>query len=224
MVAARPRGGRAKGTDDVAEPESNPLRLIPLGGCGEFGLNLMVFEHGGEILVVDCGLMFPEMGMLGVEIVLPDMTYLFERAAGIRGIILTHGHEDHIGALPYLLERAPAPVYGSRMTLGLVREKLRERGLHRDADLRPVAPRDVIEAGPFAVEFLQVTHSIPDAFALAVRTPVGLVIHTADFKIDPSPVDGRLMDYPGFSRYGDGEVLALLSDSTNADRPGFTPS
>ena len=203
---------------------TDPLRLIPLGGLGEFGLNLMVFEHAGEIVVVDCGLMFPELAMLGVEIVIPDMTYLHERASAIRGIILTHGHEDHIGALPYLLESAPAPVYGSRMTLGLVREKLKDRGLHRDAELREVRPRESVELGPFQVEFLHVPHSIPDSLALALRTPVGIVIHTADFKIDPTPVDRRLLDYQRFSQYGDEGVLALLSDSTNAERPGYTPS
>jgi ribonuclease J len=201
-----------------------PLRLIPLGGLGEFGLNTMVFEHGGDRLVVDCGVMFPETAQLGVERVLPDLSYLFAAPQGLRGIVLTHGHEDHVGALPYLLHGAPAPVYGSRMTLGLVREKLREHGRGLDADLREVGPRRVEAIGPFQVEFLQVTHSIPDSLAVAVRTPAGIVVHTADFKMDQTPVDGRLLDYQRFSQYGDEGVLALLSDSTNAEQPGYTPS
>ena len=203
---------------------SQPLRLLPLGGLGEFGLNLMIFEQADDLLVVDCGVMFPETAQLGVEIVIPDMTYLFERAERVRGIVLTHGHEDHIGALPYLLERVSAPVYGSRLTLGLVREKLRERGLLRGADLREVASRDVESIGSFQVEFLRVTHSIPDSLALAIETAAGRVIHTADFKMDQTPVDGRLMDYQRFCRHGEDGVLALLSDSTNAERSGYTRS
>jgi ribonuclease J len=201
-----------------------PLRLIPLGGLGEFGLNLMVIEYGGDILVVDCGVMFPETAQLGVEVVIPDMSYLFERAEAVRGIVLTLGHEDHIGALPYLLAQVEAPVFGSRMTLGLVRERLREQDALRGADLRVVAARDRVSVGPFEVEFLHVTHSIPESLAIAVRTPVGVIIHTGDFKMDQTPVDGRLLDFQRLGAYGDQGVLALLSDSTNADVPGVTPS
>jgi ribonuclease J len=201
-----------------------PLRLIPLGGLGEFGLNLMVVEYEGEILVVDCGVMFPETAQLGVEVVIPDMSYLFERAESVRGILLTHGHEDHIGALPYLLAQVEAPVFGSRMTLGMARERLREHDALKGADLRTVAARDQIKVGPFEVEFLHVTHSIPESLALAIRTPVGVVIHTGDFKMDQTPVDGRLLDFQRLGAYGDQGVLALLSDSTNADVPGVTPS
>ena len=205
--------------------DPNPtLRLIPLGGLGEFGLNLMVVEYGGEILVVDCGVMFPETAQLGVEVVIPDMTYLFTRAESVRGIVLTHGHEDHIGALPYLLAQVEAPVFGSRMTLGMVRERLREHDGLKGADLRTVAAREQVKVGPFEVEFLHVTHSIPESLALAIRTPVGVVIHTGDFKMDQTPVDGRLLDFQRLGAYGDEGVLALLSDSTNADVPGVTPS
>ena len=201
-----------------------PLRLIPLGGLGEFGMNLMVFEEPEGIVVVDCGLMFPETAQLGIEIVIPDMTYLHERRESLRGILLTHGHEDHIGALPYLLRRIQVPVYGTRMTLGLVREKLRERGLRDGVDLRPVRAGDRETVGPFEIDFLAVTHSIPDSLALAIHTSAGTVLHTADFKLDQTPVDGVLPDYQGFSRHGDAGVVALLSDSTNAERPGYTPS
>ncbi len=200
------------------------LRIIPLGGLGEFGMNALVLEYGGEIIVVDCGVMFPEPGMIGIETMIPDFSYLYERAESLRGVVLTHGHEDHIGALPYLLARAPAPVLGSRMTLGLVAEKLKEHGVREGVELRTVAPRQVEELGPFQIEFLRVTHSIPDTLALAIRTPVGTVVHTADFKLDQTPVDGQLPDYHRFSQYGDDGVLALFSDSTNAERPGYTPS
>ncbi len=201
-----------------------PLRIIPLGGLGEFGLNTMALEYEGSILVVDCGVMFPETAMVGIESVIPDLSYLLERADDLCGLVLTHGHEDHIGAVPYLLEQVRTPVFGTRMTLGLVGEKLRERGLRDGVALRHVSPRQVEEIGPFQVEFLRVTHSIPDSLALAIRTPVGTVLHTADFKLDQTPVDGKLPDYHRFSRYGDEGVLVLLSDSTNAERPGYTPS
>ncbi len=201
-----------------------PLRIIPLGGLGEFGLNTMALEYDGSILVVDCGVMFPETAMVGIESVIPDLSYLLERAEDLCGLVLTHGHEDHIGAVPYLLEQVRTPVFGTRMTLGLLGEKLRERGLRDGVELRPVSPLQVEEIGPFQVEFLRVTHSIPDSLALAIRTPVGTVLHTADFKLDQTPVDGKLPDYHRFSHYGDEGVLLLLSDSTNAERPGYTPS
>jgi ribonuclease J len=205
-------------------PRSPSLEILFLGGCGEFGLNCTLLRSGGEILVVDAGLMFPEEEFLGVDFVIPDIQYLFEHAQEVRGILLTHGHEDHIGAAPYLYEAVRAPIYGSDFTLGLVQGKLMEHRIDAREDMRPVKARDVVRIGPFEVEFIQVTHSIPAALALAIRTPVGIVIHTADFKIDQSPVDGKLFDFPRFGQFGDEGVLALLSDSTNSEREGFTPS
>jgi ribonuclease J len=200
------------------------LEVLFLGGCGEFGLNCTLFRFGDEYLVVDAGLMFPEEEFLGVDFVIPDIQYLFERAKKVRGIVLTHGHEDHIGAVPYLYEAVRAPLFGTDFTLGLVQAKLHEHQIDARLDLRVVKARDVVEIGPFQVEFIQVTHSIPASVALAIRTPVGLILHTADFKIDQSPVDGALFDFPRFGQFGDEGVLALLSDSTNAEREGFTPS
>jgi len=205
-------------------PRAHNLEILFLGGAGEFGLNCTVYRYGEEILVVDAGLMFPEEEFLGVDFVIPDIQYLFERAKKVRGIILSHGHEDHIGAVPYLYEAVKAPLYGSDFTPGLVQAKLQEHSLDARSDLHPVEPRDVVKIGPFEVEFIQVTHSIPGAMSLAIRTPVGLVIHTADFKIDQTPVDGRLFDFPRLGQFGDEGVLALLGDSTNSEREGFTPS
>ncbi len=187
-------------------------------------MNMMALRCGEAILVVDAGMMFPDEGSLGVDIVVPDMTYLSDEAACVRGIVLTHGHEDHIGALPHLLQKAPAPVYGSRLTLGLARQRLEEYGIEPPRGLHEVTPRETVSIGPFTVEFLQVTHSIPDAMALAIHTPHGVIVHTADWKIDQTPVDGRGFDFRRFSELGDEGVLALLSDSTNATRRGFTPS
>ena len=171
------------------------VRLIPLGGLGEFGLNAMVIEWEGHLLLVDAGVMFPSAETPGVDSIVPDFQYLADRADALAGIVLTHGHEDHIGAVPYLYEALKAPLYGSDFTLGLVQAKLAEHQLDARADMRPVKAREVAEIGPFQVEFLQVTHSIPASLALALRTPVGVVIHTADFKIDQSPVDGMLFDF-----------------------------
>lgn len=200
------------------------VRIIPLGGLGEIGLNMMVVEAPDEILVIDAGLMFPDEEMLGIDHVIPDISYLRAHREKVRAVILTHGHEDHTGALPYLLAELRVPVYGTPLSLGLAGEKLKEADLLSDADLRPVRPRDRLQLGAFAVEFLQVSHSIPDGVALAIGTPAGMIVHTGDFKFDQSPVDGRLPDYRRFSELGDEGVLALLSDSTNAGRDGFTPS
>jgi ribonuclease J len=200
------------------------LQIIPLGGLGEIGMNMMAYYCGDDIIVVDCGLMFPEPDMLGIDYVIPDISWLRERSAQVRGICLTHGHEDHIGALPFVLQELNVPIYGTALTLGFVNEKLKEYKLDDQVDLRVVKPRDTAVLGCFSVEFLRVAHSIVDGCALAITTPEGVVIHTGDFKIDQTPVDGQLTDLPSFARYGELGVLALLSDSTNVEREGFTLS
>jgi ribonuclease J len=198
------------------------LSIIPLGGVGEIGLNMTVLECGDDILVIDAGLMFPDAEMLGVDIVIPDFSYLIDNRERIRGVVLTHAHEDHIGALPFLLREIKVPVYGTRLTLGFVKEKLKEHDLDSEAQLIPVRPRDVVELGCFRVEFIRVTHSIVDGCGLGITTPVGRVVHTGDFKIDPTPVDGEVMDLRTFAEYGDKGTLVFLSDSTNASQGGYT--
>ncbi len=199
------------------------VRLVPLGGLGEIGLNMMLVESGDDLIAVDCGLMFPGDELPGVDYVIPDFSYALAKPDALRAVFLTHGHEDHVGALPYLLKRVRVPVYGSPLTIALVAEKLREHDLG-DVPLHAIRPRDRIEVGPFMVEPLRVTHSIADGVGLAIGTPVGVVIHTGDFKFDPNPLDGELPDYASFSRLGDEGVLVLCSDSTNVDRPGSTRS
>ncbi len=200
------------------------LRVIPLGGVMEIGKNMTAYEYGGRILVVDSGLMFPEEEMLGVDIVIPDITYLEENRESIEAIVLTHGHEDHIGALPYVLKRLDVPVYGTRLTLGLLGNKLDEHRLGDVARLFEVAPGDRLEFGPFTVELFRVAHSIPDAAGLIIRSPVGAVVHVSDFKFDQSPVDGRPADMGVLARAGDEGVLLFLCDTTNVEKRGFTPS
>jgi ribonuclease J len=200
------------------------LWAIPLGGLGEFGMNMLALRSGDDIIVIDAGLMFPEQELLGVDIVIPDITYLKQNKRMVRAIVLTHAHEDHIGAIPYILGDLNVPVYGTQFTLALVRKKLEEHGLLDSAKLHEVAPGHTSDLGPFQIEYLHVTHSTIDCVALAVRTPVGVIIHTGDFKIDPTPVDGKPFDLHAFARYGQEGVLALFSDSTNVERPGFTPS
>jgi ribonuclease J len=199
----------------------NILSVIPLGGVEEIGLNMTVFECGDDIIIVDAGLMFPEEEMLGVDFVIPDFSYIFDNREKIKGIVLTHGHEDHIGALPFLLKEIAVPVYGTPLTLGLVKSKLLEHNLEK-AELNPVKPRDVIKLGVFSIEFIRVTHSIVDGVGLGIQTPLGLIVHTGDFKLDPTPVDGQLMDLHKFTEYGEKGTLLLLSDSTNAEKGGFT--
>jgi ribonuclease J len=207
---------------------SNPaqsLTAIPLGGLGEFGMNMMALRFGDDIIVIDAGMMFPESELLGVDLVIPDITYLKQNRAHVRAIVLTHGHEDHIGALPYILRDLNVPVYGTRFTLALVKKRLDEAGLLQSATLREVIPGGrLVEIGPFEIEFIPVTHSTIDCVALAVRTPLGVIIHTGDFKIDQTPVGGAPFDLHAFARYGHEGVLALFSDSTNVERPGFTGS
>lgn len=192
-----------------------------MGGVEEIGLNSTVFEYGDDMVVVDAGLMFPEEDMLGVDFVIPDFSYVLDNREKIRGIVITHGHEDHTGALPFLLKEIDVPVYGTPLTIGLIREKLREHRLEH-IRLVPVRPREIIELGVFSIEFVRVTHSIVDGAGLGINTPLGRVVHTGDFKLDPTPVDGQLMDFNKFSEYGEKGTLLMLSDSTNAEKGGFT--
>src|SRR6202451_3759205 len=187
-------------------------------------MNMLVLRTGDDIIVIDAGMMFPEVELLGVDIVIPDITYLKQNREMVRGIVLTHGHEDHIGALPYILRELNVPIFGTQFTLALVRKRLEEHGLLDKADLREVFPGRHVELGPFDVEFIHVTHSTIDCVALAVRTPLGVIIHTGDYKMDPTPIDGQPFDLHAFARYGQEGVLALFSDSTNVERPGYTPS
>jgi len=199
------------------------LQIIPIGGVEEIGMNMTVIRYGDDILVIDSGLMFPEEDMLGVDFVIPDISYLSEHADMIRAIIITHGHEDHTGALPFVLKEigSEVPVYGTALTIGLIREKLSEHGFDKPP-LHSVKPRDVIACGEFLVEFIRVTHSIVDGVGLGIHTPLGNIIHTGDFKLDPTPVDGELLDFHKFTEYGEKGTLLLLSDSTNAEKGGFT--
>ncbi len=204
-------------------PDSK-LQIVPLGGLGEFGMNSMALRYGDDIIVVDAGIMFPESELLGVDVVMPDFTYLEQHAEMVRGLILTHGHEDHIGAVPFLLSTLNIPVYGTEFTLALVERRLEEHGVLDQAKLNAVRPGDRIKLGPFSVEFIHVTHSIVASVALAITTPLGVVIHTGDFKVDPTPTDNVLFDLHTLADYGKRGVLLLLSDSTNVDRPGYTES
>ena len=197
------------------------LLVIPLGGVEEIGLNMTVFQYADDLIIVDAGLMFPEEEMLGVDIVIPDYSYILDNREKVKGIILTHGHEDHTGALPFLLKELNVPVFGTALTLALVREKLNEHNL-LDISLISVKPRDIITLGVFKVEFIRVTHSIVDGVGLGIQTPFGSIIHTGDFKLDPTPVDGELMDLHKFTEYGEKGTLLMLSDSTNAEKGGFT--
>jgi ribonuclease J len=203
---------------------SKSLLAIPLGGLGEFGMNMMALRYGDDIIILDCGMMFPEAELLGVDIVIPDTTYLKQNRELVRAIVLTHGHEDHIGGVPYILPEFNVPIFGTEFTLALVSKRLEEHGLLDSARLRQVETGRKVEVGPFEIEFIYVTHSTMDCTALAIRTPLGVVIHTGDFKIDPTPTDLRPFDLHAFAEYGKEGVLALFSDSTNVERPGYTPS
>jgi ribonuclease J len=200
------------------------LRYLPLGGLGEVGINMWALEWDGKVLVVDAGLMFPQEDMPGIDLVLPDISYLLNRELDVLGLVLTHGHEDHIGGLPYALKKINVPVYGTRLTLGLLKPKLKEHRILRESDLREIRVGDAIQLGPFRVETIAVCHSIPDAVGLAIETPVGRVVYTSDFKLDPAPPDGAPTDIDRFRRLGDDGVLLLLSDSTNAERDGRSGS
>lgn len=202
---------------------SNKLKIIPLGGVDEIGKNLTVFEYKDDIIIVDCGLAFPDMDMLGIDIVIPDITYLVENKEKIRGIFITHGHEDHIGALPYVLRDINAPIYGSMLTIELIRHKLKEHKLDESC-LNVVERKQVVKKGNFEVEFIRVNHSIQGAFGLAIKTPLGKIVHTGDFKVDYTPVDGEIIDLARFASLGEEGVLLMLADSTNVEYPGFTIS
>ncbi|MBI2183140.1 MAG: ribonuclease J [Deltaproteobacteria bacterium] len=202
----------------------HPLRIIPLGGLGEFGLNMMLIEYGDAAVAVDCGLMFPGADLLGIDLVVPDVSYLLERKDTLKAIILTHAHEDHVGALPYILKHLAVPIFGTRLTLGLLASKLEEHDLDDMADVREITAGKPWEIAPFRIEGIRVTHSLMDCLALAVETPLGTVIHTGDFKIDNTPMEGEMFDFQRFAAYGEKGVLLLLSDSTNVERPGYTPS
>ena len=200
------------------------LQIIPLGGLGEFGMNMMAMRCGDDLIIVDAGSLFPGVELLGVDVVVPDITYLTNNQEHIRGLILTHGHEDHIGAVPYVLSQIDLPIYATQFTSALVNRKLKEHQFCEPPKINTVTPGTKVSLGCFEVEFIQVTHSIPNSTALAIKTPLGLVVHTGDFKIDPTPIDGKLFDLHALSDYGKQGVLLLLADSTNVDRVGFTPS
>ena len=201
-----------------------PVHIIPLGGLNEIGKNMTAYECGDDIMIVDCGLAFPDDEMLGVDLVIPDITWLEKNREAIRGVVLTHGHEDHIGGLPYVLKSINMPVYGTRLTLGLVEGKLKEHGLSSKVTLNVVKPGDVIKLGCMSVEFIHVNHSIADTVSLAITTPAGVIVQTGDFKIDMTPIHGEMIDLARFGQLGNEGVLALLMDSTNAERPGYTMS
>ncbi|AGC68606.1 ribonuclease J 1 [Thermoclostridium stercorarium subsp. stercorarium DSM 8532] len=208
----------------MANRKKNKLRVIPLGGLEEIGKNMTVFEYGESIIVVDCGVAFPEDEMLGIDLVIPDVTYLEKNLSKVKGIIVTHGHEDHIGALPYVLNRIPVPVYGTDLTLALIENKLVEHQMLNRAELRAVRAGQTIQLGAFKVEFIRSTHSIADSVALAIHTPVGVVLHTSDFKIDHTPIEGEPIDLARIAELGKKGVLLLMADSTNVERPGYTMS
>ena len=204
---------------------TSQLRIIPLGGLGEIGKNMMALEYADDIVIVDCGVQFPEEGMFGVDLIIPDISYLMERVDKVRAILITHGHEDHIGALPFILPQLKCPVYAPRLAHGLITAKLKERRAARDSVVNPIDPNEVHQIGEsFEVSWFRVCHSIPDAMGIAIGTPLGTVIHTGDFKIDHTPVDGRIFDLPSLAHYGDDGVLLLCSDSTYAEVPGYTTS
>ncbi len=202
--------------------KKTPLKIIPLGGLNEIGKNMTVFECANDIFIVDCGLAFPDSDMPGVDLVIPDFTYIEQNADRVRGIVITHGHEDHIGSLAYLLKKVNVPVYATRLTIGLIEGKLKEHNILSSAKLNVVVPRQTVKMGCMAVEFIRVNHSIPDAVALAIHTPAGIIVHTGDFKVDFTPIEGEIIDLARFGELGNKGVLALMSDSTNAERRGHT--
>ncbi len=225
-----PKKNAAKRNVKNNKPQNNkkiskkPIKIIPLGGLGEIGKNITLYEYDGDMFLVDCGMSFPDEDMPGIDIVLPDFTYILENRDKIKGLVVTHGHEDHIGAIPYLLKQFNVPIYATRLTIGLIEGKLREHKLLESANLNVVKAGSVVNLGKFTVEFIHVNHSIPDAAAFAIKCAGGTVVHTGDFKIDTTPIDDKVIDIARFAELGKEGVLALLADSTNAERPGFTAS
>ncbi len=234
LKQTRKRNYKTKKTNKVQEKplkrteqfqfKKENLKIIPLGGLLEIGKNITVFEYGNDIVLVDCGLAFPEDDMLGIDLVIPDLTYLEKNKEKIRGLVITHGHEDHIGSIPYLLKQINVPIYATKLTIGLIEHKLEEHKLLRSTKLKVVHPGQTVSFGSMKVEFIRTTHSIPDACSLAIHTPVGTVVHTGDFKIDYTPIDGEMMDFGRLASLGNKGVLALMSDSTNSERKGYTMS
>lgn len=222
LISSLPAGRENAGGN--TNQRKTPLKIIPLGGLGEIGKNLTVYEYGNDMFIVDCGLAFPDSDMLGVDIVIPDFTYLEKNVERLRGVLITHGHEDHIGGLAYLLKKVNVPIYATRLTIGLIEGKLKEHGLLGRVSLNVVSPRQTVKLGCMAAEFIRVNHSIPDAVSMAIHTPVGVVIQTGDFKVDFTPIEGECMDLARFGELGNKGVLALLSDSTNSERSGYTAS
>ena len=226
-LAKRPRRKRKLETTEKTENifKKSKLKIIPLGGLHEIGKNITVFEYEDEIIVVDCGLSFPEDDMLGIDLVIPDITYLEKNQEKIKGMVITHGHEDHIGSIPYVLKQINMPVYATKLTIGLIKNKLEEHKILRSSELHEVMQGQTVKLGKyFKVEFIRSTHSIPDSVMLAIHTPVGTILHTGDFKVDFTPIDGKIMDLGRIAELGEEGVLALMSDSTNAERKGFTLS
>lgn len=200
------------------------VKVIPLGGLEQIGMNITAIEYDDSIVVVDCGLSFPEEEMLGIDLIIPDVTYLKENIDKVKAFVITHGHEDHIGSIPYLLKQINVPIYATKLTIGLIEHKLEEHRLLKSAKLNVVNPGQTVDFGAMKVEFIRTTHSIPDACSLAIHTPVGVVVHTGDFKIDYTPIDGEMMDFGRLAELGNRGVLALMSDSTNSERKGYTMS
>lgn len=222
LAVAQQRYRQMSSSNKLSASREYKLKVIPLGGLGEVGKNMTVIQYGKDIIVVDAGLAFPDDDMPGIDLVIPDYSYLVENRDNVRAICLTHGHEDHIGALPYILKDVQAPVYGARLTLGLLKGKLAENKI--DAELHEITARDQVEAGPFKIEFFRLTHSIPDSMGMAIHTPMGTIMVVSDFKMDMSPIDGKFMDFGRISALGEKGVLLLLSDSTNAEKEGFAQS
>lgn len=215
---------KARNSRQSKDVKRTPVRIIPLGGLNEIGKNMTVFECSNDMFILDCGLAFPDSDMPGVDMVIPDFTYVERCADKVRGIVITHGHEDHIGGLTYLLKTVNVPVYATRLTIGLIECKLKEQGLLGKVQLNVVEPRKTVRMGCMAVEFIKVNHSIPDSVGMAIHTPAGIIVHTGDFKVDYSPIDGKIIDLARFGELGSRGVLALMADSTNAERPGYTHS
>ena len=217
--------GRTRKTSNDSIFQKSKLKIIPLGGLHEIGKNITVFEYEDEIIVVDCGISFPEDDMLGIDLVIPDITYLIKNQEKIKGMVITHGHEDHIGGIPYFLKQINVPIYATRLTVGLINNKLEEHKLLRSTDMHTVNQGDTIKLGKnFKVEFIRSSHSIPDSVMLAITTPVGTILHTGDFKVDYTPIDGQIMNFGRIAELGQQGILALMADSTNAERKGFTMS